>query len=123
MIMKIKPSFFLFLLLAITIFSTWGLVKAHNLTTSPSKSGFEKGMPQTYTENTSDLPGLYTLSWSVISSGGMDSTGGSYTMHSTLGQPVAGSGTSGDYSFTSGFWTKVVELVNHYFEFLPLIVR
>ena len=65
----------------------------------------------------------FTLPWSVIGSGGMGGTAGSYTIHSTLGQPVAGSGAAGDYSFTSGFWTEVIESIEEFFSFLPLIVR
>jgi hypothetical protein len=61
--------------------------------------------------------------WSVISSGGMGGTAGSYTIHSTLGQPVAGSGAAGDYSFTSGFWTEVFEFIEEFFNYLPLIVK
>ena len=63
----------------------------------------------------------YTLPWSVISSGGMGGTAGSYIIHSTLGQPVAGSGAAGDYSFTSGFWTEVVEFIEQFFNFLPVL--
>ena len=65
----------------------------------------------------------YTLPWSVIGSGGMGGTAGSYTIHSTLGQPVAGALDGSSYHLTSGFWTEVIESIEEFFSFLPLIVR
>ena len=65
----------------------------------------------------------FTLPWSVIGSGGMGGTADGYTIHSTLGQPVAGAVDSGSYHLTSGFWTEVVEFIEAFFNFLPLIVR
>jgi len=65
----------------------------------------------------------FTLPWSVISSGGMGGSAGSYTIHSTLGQPVAGSQTAGSYHLTSGFWTEIIESIEEFFNFLPLILR
>ena len=65
----------------------------------------------------------FTLSWSVIGSGGMGGTAGSYTIHSTLGQPVAGAVDGDSYHLTSGFWTEIVEAIEDFFNFLPLILR
>jgi hypothetical protein len=65
----------------------------------------------------------FTLPWSVIGSGGMGGSTGSYTIHSTLGQPVAGAVDGGSYHLTSGFWTEVLESIEAFFNFLPLIVR
>jgi len=65
----------------------------------------------------------FTLPWSVIGSGGMGGTADGYTIHSTLGQPVAGAVDGGSYHLTSGFWTEVWESVVEFFNFLPLIVR
>jgi hypothetical protein len=65
----------------------------------------------------------FTLPWSVIGSGGMGGTAGVYTIHSTLGQPVAGSLDGGIYHLTSGFWTEVIESIKEFFNFLPLIIR
>jgi hypothetical protein len=59
----------------------------------------------------------------VIGSGGMGGTAGSYTIHSTLGQPVAGSVDESTYHLTSGFWTEVIESIEEFFNFLPLIFR
>ena len=65
----------------------------------------------------------FTLPWSVIGSGGMGGTAGGYTIHSTLGQPVAGAVVGGTYHLTSGFWTEVFESVVELFNYLPLILR
>jgi len=59
----------------------------------------------------------------VVGSGGMGGSAGSYTINSTLGQPVAGSLTAGAYHLTSGFWTEIIESIEEFFNFLPLIVR
>jgi hypothetical protein len=65
----------------------------------------------------------FTLPWSVIGSGGMGGTAGGYTIHSTLGQPVAGTADGGTYHLTSGFWTEIFESITEFFNFLPLILR
>lgn len=65
----------------------------------------------------------FTLPWSVIGSGGMGGTADGYTIHSTLGQPVAGAVDGGTYHLTSGFWTEVIEAIEEFFNFLPLILR
>ena len=65
----------------------------------------------------------YTIPWSVIGSGGMGGIAGSYTIHSSLGQPVAGGVSGGTYHLTSGFWTEVFESIAEFFNFLPLILR
>ena len=62
-----------------------------------------------------------TLTHSVIGSGGMGGSASGYTIHSTLGQPVAGSVSGGDFTLTSGFWGQaLMEWIN---TFLPLIFR
>jgi hypothetical protein len=65
----------------------------------------------------------FTLPWSVIGSGGMGGAADGYTIHSTLGQPVAGSADGGTYHLTSGFWTDVQQVILQLFNYLPLIVR
>jgi hypothetical protein len=89
-----------------------GVVKAHSLVAVKAT--------QAYADHMGDLRSVYTLPWSVISSGGMGGTAGSYTIHSTLGQPVAGSITSGPYHLTSGFW---IEVIRQLYNYLPLIIR
>lgn len=47
----------------------------------------------------------YTISWYKVSGGGGASTGGTYQVSGTIGQPDAsGAMTGGNYSLTGGFW-------------------
>jgi hypothetical protein len=47
----------------------------------------------------------YAITWSTIDGGGGTSTGGVYSVSSTIGQPDAGGPmTNGQYSITGGFW-------------------
>jgi hypothetical protein len=47
----------------------------------------------------------YDLSWSTVDGGGGESSGGSYTLMGTAGQPDAGPLLSGGgYTLTGGFW-------------------
>jgi len=48
----------------------------------------------------------YSIDWYKISGGGGTSTGGTYQVSGTIGQPDAGSAMSGgQYSVTGGFWS------------------
>jgi hypothetical protein len=50
----------------------------------------------------------YSIDWHKISGGGGASTGGTYQVTSTIGQPDAGSAMSGgSYSLTGGFWSLI----------------
>lgn len=52
--------------------------------------------------------GQFTLDWYKVSGGGGTSTGGTYQVSGTLGQPDAGGPmTGGAYSVTGGFWSLV----------------
>lgn len=47
----------------------------------------------------------YSIDWYKIAGGGGTSTGGTYTVSGTIGQPDAsGAMTGGNYSLTGGFW-------------------
>src|SRR5271165_2459233 len=47
----------------------------------------------------------YSIDWDVIAGGGGTSTGGVYSVSSTIGQHVAGGSLSGGgYSLAAGFW-------------------
>jgi len=48
--------------------------------------------------------GDYELSWSTIDGGGGQSTGGSYVLTATIGEPEAGASSGGDYELLGGFW-------------------
>lgn len=53
--------------------------------------------------------GDYTLSWWTVDGGGATfSSGGSYGLGSTAGQPDAGLLTGGDYTLGGGFWYGAV---------------
>ena len=50
----------------------------------------------------------YSIDWYKISGGGGTSTGATYQVTSTMGQPDAGSAMSGgQYSVTGGFWSLI----------------
>jgi hypothetical protein len=53
--------------------------------------------------------GVYSIPWSTIDGGGViNSSGGTYTLSGTIGQPDAGATmTGGSYSLTGGFWAGV----------------
>lgn len=49
----------------------------------------------------------YAIDWHTIDGGGGTSTGGSYTLSGTIGQPdatAAAAMTGGNYTLTGGFW-------------------
>ncbi len=48
--------------------------------------------------------GAYVLDWSTIDGGGGTSSGGSYTLTGTIGQPDAAYSASGNYELLGGFW-------------------
>ena len=50
----------------------------------------------------------YSIDWSTIDGGGGTSTGGTYSVSGTIGQPDAsGAMSGGNYSVTGGFWALV----------------
>src|SRR5262249_10525207 len=46
----------------------------------------------------------YSLNWSTVDGGGGTSSGGSYSISGTIGQPDAGRLTGGSYVLDGGFW-------------------
>lgn len=46
----------------------------------------------------------YSIDWFTIDGGGGTSTGGVYSVSGTIGQPDAGTMSSGNYSLAGGFW-------------------
>jgi hypothetical protein len=62
----------------------------------------------------------YNLSWYTLDAGGGTSSGGSYVMDGTIGQPDVGLGLSGgSYRLDGGFWSAVLG----YIILLPLVMR
>ena len=50
----------------------------------------------------------YSINWYKIAGGGGTSTGGTYSLSGTIGQPDAsGAMTGGSYSLTGGFWSII----------------
>ena len=50
----------------------------------------------------------YSIDWYKIAGGGGTSTGGTYQVSGTIGQPDAGGAmTGGNYSLTGGFWALI----------------
>ena len=50
----------------------------------------------------------YTIDWYKIAGGGGTSTGGTYQVSGTIGQPDAsGAMTGGSYTLTGGFWSLI----------------
>jgi hypothetical protein len=51
---------------------------------------------------------VYSIDWYKVSGGGGTSTGGTYAVCGTIGQPDASSAMSGgNYSVTGGFWSLI----------------
>jgi hypothetical protein len=65
----------------------------------------------------------YNLDWWTVDGGGAaSSTGGSYSLGGTIGQPDAGASSGGTYALTGGFWGGDPSTSNHQIS-LPLIMR
>jgi hypothetical protein len=60
--------------------------------------------------------------WTVDGGGATFSTGGSYNLGGTIGQPDAGTSNGGTYILDGGFWGGEPSTVNHQV-YLPLIMR
>jgi hypothetical protein len=66
----------------------------------------------------------YDLSWSTVDGGGGTfSTGGSYSLGGTAGQPDAGLLTGGVYSLGGGFWGGGAAAEEMYLLCLPAVLR
>ena len=65
--------------------------------------------------------GGYDLTWSTIDGGGyMVSTGGSYSLGGTIGQPDAGALSGGSYTLAGGFWGGAAV---QYKIYLPVVLK
>ncbi len=64
--------------------------------------------------------GGYDLSWYTIDGGGYTfSTGGSYTLGGTIGQPDAGTLSDGSYTLAGGFWSGAPVKYRIYLPLMP----
>jgi len=58
--------------------------------------------------------GGYTLDWWTVDGGGaVSSTGGSYSLGGSIGQPDAGTSSGGAYTLAGGFWGGVENIITH----------
>lgn len=48
----------------------------------------------------------YAIDWFTIAGGGGDSSGGSYAVNGTIGQPDTGFSSGGNYTLEGGFWAS-----------------
>ena len=55
--------------------------------------------------------GDYDLSWWTVDGGSGESSGGSYTLAGTIGQPDAGALSGGSYTLVGGFWGGAAALL------------
>jgi hypothetical protein len=81
------------------------------------------GPPQPETSSPMEIMGTsasYQLIWDVNADGGTTMSSSSYTMMSTIGQPVAGEMANSNYTLQNGFWYGVFRMFK---VFLPLIVK
>jgi hypothetical protein len=68
--------------------------------------------------------GSYDLSWWTIDGGGGTSSGNSYTLNGTIGQPDAGTLSSGGgYTLTGGFWHGGVVASSETKVYLPFLLK
>lgn len=66
----------------------------------------------------------YDLSWYTVDGGGHTwSTGGTYTLGGTIGQPDAGLLATGNYSLGGGFWEGGAIVQMQHQIYLPLLLR
>lgn len=62
----------------------------------------------------------YAIEWDVIAGGGGHSVGGTYALHGTVGQHVAGPISGSGYGIQAGFWYRLLEEI---LVFLPLVLK
>lgn len=66
----------------------------------------------------------YDLSWWTVDGGGGTSSGGSYSLSATTGQPDAGPVlTGGTYHLEGGFWGGALSGSRAQRIYLPLVIR
>jgi len=64
----------------------------------------------------------YTITRSVIASGGSGARSGDLSVYSTLGQPMTGSSSGGGRLYlTSGFWNRIQSVIDWIQNYLPIV--
>ena len=68
--------------------------------------------------------GPYNLEWNTIDSGGGSlSTGGTYSVSGTAGQPDAGVMSGGAFTLPGGFWGGGAATITQMHLYLPAVLR
>lgn len=67
--------------------------------------------------------GGYDLSWSTADGGGGSSSGSTFSLTGTAGQPDAGVMSGGDFTLAGGFWGGGAVTITQLQLFLPLIKK
>jgi hypothetical protein len=87
------------------------LVLLIGITTANAQRNNEPAIPQSG----------YSIDWYTIDGGGaLNSSGGSYSLSGSIGQPDAGSLSGGSYQLNGGFWGGAA--IN-YTTYLPLALK
>jgi hypothetical protein len=101
-----------------------GLANLSGLSSARAQSG---GSPSALLPSTRLGAGStgYDLTWWTMDSGGdMFSTGGSYSLGVTIGQPDASAWSGGGYALVGGFWGgSVSNALGLHRTYLPLVLR
>jgi len=65
----------------------------------------------------------FVIQWFSVDNGGvLESSGGSFSLNGTIGQPDAGVISGGDYTLQGGFWNS--DTANALLEiFMPVVVK
>ncbi len=64
-------------------------------------------------------PSSVASNFFAVAGGGGISSGGTFTVHGTIGQAVAGVATGGDYRLVTGFWIDN----NQWSVYVPVVTR
>ena len=68
--------------------------------------------------------GDYDLTWNTVdNSGGIISTGSTFSMSGSIGQPEAGYSSGGSFTLSGGFITGGNLMASNTYIFLPLVTR
>jgi len=63
------------------------------------------------------------VNWWVFASSGGSSESDDVHINATLGQAITGSANEGDTTLNAGFWNQILEIMEEFLNFLPVIFR
>jgi len=69
--------------------------------------------------------GDYQINWWTVDNGGgsSQSVGGQYLLQGSIGQPLTGFSTGGEYILSSGFWHGIGAAIQEFMVHLPMVIR